>query len=507
MALPSVDAANYPTPTDLHEGVLQALRFVYANAGLEINLLPGSDHYLRAQKYCDRASIAIANNKLSLANFSPLTATEEDLTSLAGVFGVVRRDASGATGYVLVSGTSGTSVTIPSGFRCISPSGHIYETTSANTITLTGTTALALETAPSIQVQAVGTGASTDQDAGTKLTWADASIGALALTCTVADDEIDGGADTDTDETLRSRLLRHLARPPVGGNASSVAQWAEESTSSVEIAYVYCAAGGPGSLDVCVTKAGGDRTVSAAVLNTVAAYIVGQQPGQVEPNVTAIDEQGVDVLLTASLPLPQSAGGAGGGWIDPAPWPAGTFAAGSNDGRVSAPSGNTFTVRTTLPPIVGQSFGIWNSDDQVMVEFEATAVSGVSGAYVVTVASRPSWVIAGTYVSAGAISLVTYAEDFLAAMNLLGPGEKTTNIDILPRGRRQPGPDFSNPAALTNIQLNAVTTEHSEMLNLEYAARFATGTTTPLTAPSVPAATADAPRLLTLKEFAIRSST
>jgi hypothetical protein len=58
--------------------------------------------------------------------------------------------------------------------------------------------------------------------------------------------------------------------------------------------------------------------------------------------------------------------------------------------------------------------------------------------------------------------------------------------------------------ALTTIQTGGVTAQHAEILNLEYAARYDTGTTTPRTSPSIPATTADAPSILVLKHLSFR---
>ena len=109
------------------------------------------------------------------------------------------------------------------------------------------------------------------------------------------------------------------------------------------------------------------------------------------------------------------------------------------------------------------------------------------------------------YCSAGAVNLKSYASTFSDAMRLLGPGQKTANQDILPRGRRQPGPDFTYPTGLTNATINAVLSNNDEMLDLSYAARFDTGTTVTRTSPGLPLTTADAPRILTLKHFSIRA--
>lgn len=503
MALPSVGQANYPSSTELLNQVLSDLRYSYAIDGLECNLLEGGDHWKRAEVFCRRAAIAIANNKLSLANFSPLSAEGDDLVSLAGVFGVVPRVAVGAVGYLRCYGTAAAVIPFPDGFQATAPDGYKYQVSGAQTVTLVGATDAA-GTAPTVLVRAVGVGEETNQDATTSITWDLGTFGALKAEAKVDTGGLEDGTDEDDDDDLRDRLLRKLKSPGVGGNFSQVADWAEESTAAVEVAYVYPAVRGPGTLDVVVTAAGGDRTLSSATVATVAAYVAAQMPGFCDINTTTVNAQAVDVVLNATLPLPQNAGGSGGGWLDAAPWPS---TADTPLAKVTAVAGSTITVNSTSadPPVVGKRFALWDPDEEAMTQLTIATVGGVSGAYVITPAEPlPSWVVTGMYCSAAAGNLDTYAGEFLAQMLRLGPGEKTADTAILPRGRRNPPPDVSNPSALTTLQLSAITSAHSEVLNLEYAARYDTGTTTARTSPSLPASTANAPRILTLNHLSFR---
>lgn len=501
MALPAVGSANYPTPKELLNQILSDLRFSFAKDGLVVNVLPGSDHYKRAEILANRLAIAIANNKVAVLNFSPLTATGDSLTDLAGVFGVTRRPASQAAGYAYVYGSSG-SVTIPLDYLATASNGLKYKTTQSNTVTLDDTDP------PAIELISVSSGSETNLDAGTQLTWDSAAVGALNPKLVVDPGEIDGGADADDDERLRTRLLRKLRSPGVGGNAAKVAEWAEESTASVEAAYVYPAIRGPGSYDIAVTKAGGDRTLSTSTIATVAAYVAAQMPGFADLNVTAVDVEEVDVVIDMILPDPVSAGGSGGGWIDASPWPSDADSAVVGQPvKITAVGTNQITVNDiSVTPTVGKHFSIWNPDAGEMVEFEITAVGGALGAHTITVSALPSWVTTGMYVSSAAVNLNAYAQDFLAEMEALGPGEKSESLDLIPRGRRFPKRDGANQYILTNTHLGNVAAKHDEIIEIRYAIRNATGTTTELIAPSMPTNTADPPKILVLKHLAIRNA-
>src|SRR5690349_16116026 len=118
--------ATYPTPTQLLQTIINAIVFAYTAQGLNPpNVLPGSDQYIRAQAYAGRIAIAIANNQISEAQSNPLTATETNLATLAGLFGVQARPAAPSAGAVTIVVTSGT-VNIPSGFVGSTPDGQTF---------------------------------------------------------------------------------------------------------------------------------------------------------------------------------------------------------------------------------------------------------------------------------------------------------------------------------------------------------------------------------------------
>lgn len=493
MALPEVGQASYPTTDELRDLYLRTIKLAYQRRGLTANVLPDSAHYIRAQALAEQMSIAIANNRLALRDFSPLTAVGDALEALSNFYGVPRRPSSAGAGYANIT-CSGT-VIIPQGYQCTAPDGTKYQTSSVNNITTSG----------SVAIVAVSGGISTNQDPGTVLTWDSASLGNLQRTAIVDDAGITDGVDEDDDETLRGRLIDRLSFPSVGGNWSQVKEWAEDASAAVQHAFVYAAAQGPSSCDVAIVGEGGDRTVTTATLNAVATYITSNQSGAQYFNVTTVTPQEVDIVLSASLPLPTNAGGAGGGWRDATPWP-------STNVKVTAynSSTDTITVDAVSPdtPVVGNNIGIWDptAAEPTMREYAVSSVGGSSGAYTITVQGGFGFTPTGAYVSAGAVKLVDYADAAKAQFETLGPGEKTSNIDILNFARRRPGADVEAPMALTNVLLSGVIQSNQEILNLEYAARYETGTTTTITTADVAAAVADPPNILVLKHLAIRKA-
>lgn len=498
----AVDNADYPTIAELRDAILRTIVLGFARIGLEANVLPGSENYIRADAFARRAAQAFENNRLGLRQYHPLTATGQALVDIAALYGVTKREPSKASGYLVITCTG--TVTIPSGYRCTGPNGEKYDTTSTST---------AISTGAEVQVVAVNVGDATNQDAGATFTWDSSAVGGLQQTAVVASGGITGGADEDTEEELRSRLIDRLAFPGVGGNVSQTRSIAEAASAAVDAAYVYAAVRGPASLDVAILRNEGDRALGTATVNAVAAALAADLPGHASINVTSVLEQGLDVVLRATLPLPTTAGGAGGGWRDASPWPSGTPAAGTNDGKITAYNSatGTATVRTTATPVVGQSIGIWDpdaSDDGgEMYEYTITSVGGSAGAWTFTVQDSAGSVgfkasPLNAYVSAGAVSLTSYAATIAAQFLLLGPGEKTDSTDLLPRARRQPTVDQGAASAVDNRILANVMAAHTEMV-VDYGLRLETGTTTTRTSPALPSSTAGEPRIITLKYLGI----
>lgn len=499
MALPVQDAA-YPTPSQVRDTLLSAIRFYYARINVVRNVLPGSDDYERLGRLASRVSLAITNNQLAAQNSNPLKAVGVPLTQLAAIFGVYPRPASGGAGSVLPS-FQGANVTIPSNWTGTATNGKKYLATA-------GTYATGVK----ISVQAVSTGADTNQVAGAIITWDSGAIFFLAPLATVTTGGITGGVSADGDEELRSRLLERLASSAGGGNASFVVAAAENASASVEKAYDFSAARGAGSWNVALTKKGpGNRVLDNAIVSSVQSTVLAAMPGQSSGLFTSITPEYVDIVMIIDLPLPELSGGAGGGFRDQTPWP-------TEDALITNYTSNEVTVNTAIAPLPGASIGIWDysyvdpvTGEQIgqMLEYSIAApIGGSPGAYTFPVQNgfTVTGSLIGSYVSAGALSLVQYANTYRDQTGLLGPGEITALPELLPRASRQPAPDVAAPSNITDRLKAAVEDAYSEILDLQYSKRVALGTNTPLTSPSIPATTGDAPHMLVLRNLAFRAS-
>lgn len=486
-ALARAGEVTYQNAQELRDGLLRIIYILFAERGLTANILPGSEAYVRMEAVARRQSIALANGQINTRRVSPLDMDGQDLLDFCAVFGLLPRPATKATGPIIIGGTGSWTVT----------EGYVCSATTSTAKFLTTQPYPGVVPGSIVTVEAVTAGDAGNLAEGATVTWDLGTIGAMRKQATVGAGGITGGAPADDQERMRARLIRKLSDPSVGGNAADVREWAEAASAAVLAAYVHSAARGPGSYDVVVVGTG-DGVLSGTVCTAIQTYVESHMPGHGSINVTSIVNEGVDIVLAMSLPLPATAGGAGGGWFDSSPWPA-------EDVQVSAyNSGLDFiTVSATVAPATGQSIAIWDPDAETLREYTIDNVGG-GGPYTITVFGGFGFDPTDAYVSAGAERLADYFDTFTATLDALGPGEKTDSPDIMPRARRRPAPDVESPSALTSIALDPLTTDHPEVLDVSYSLRVATGTSTPLTSPSLPPTTADATRRLRARYLAIR---
>lgn len=141
----------------------------------------------------------------------PVTATGEYLESWAGLKGILRQPATVAIGPVTLTGTDGS--VIPGGTLLRRADGVLYA--------LTDDVTMGSSSNPGT-VRSQTEGANCNCAAGTK----------LSLTTTIPGVNGDGisgailgGADVETDDSLRTRMLFAFSNPPQGGAASDYVQW------------------------------------------------------------------------------------------------------------------------------------------------------------------------------------------------------------------------------------------------------------------------------------------
>ena len=167
----------------------------------------------------------------------PDTAEAEHLARWAAIWGVDRREAVAASGDVIFSGTSGS--VIPASTVLQRADGRAFATVADATIVSGSATVGVLDTEP-------GAAGLTDAGAAVSMVSPVSGVKAAAV---VATGGLTGGADVESDDMLRRRLLFRIQQPPQGGSAADYVAWAME-VAGVTRVWVYPLEQGDGTVTV-----------------------------------------------------------------------------------------------------------------------------------------------------------------------------------------------------------------------------------------------------------------
>lgn len=140
------------------------------------------------------------------------TAEAQYLERQASIQGIYRRTASKATGTLTVSYTEGA--TLPVGTIFMADDQTRYETTAEPEVG-----------SYTVPVQCLETGTIGNREEGQTYTLVSPVTGVDAE---AVGSEMAGGAEAESDESLRERLLYRLRNPPRGGTATDYVAWAKE---------------------------------------------------------------------------------------------------------------------------------------------------------------------------------------------------------------------------------------------------------------------------------------
>lgn len=144
-------------------------------------------------------------------NFLPDLAEKGWLDRWANILFGGRKAATFASGTITVTGTQGTK--LPAGSILATSDGVQYQTAAEVILS-------AAKTSVTVACLTAGAVGNRDQGALLSLTEAVSSVNAQATVVL-----IDGGADTESDDDLRVRILLRIRNPPMGGCATDYEQW------------------------------------------------------------------------------------------------------------------------------------------------------------------------------------------------------------------------------------------------------------------------------------------
>lgn len=215
------------------------------------------------------------------------TAEAEYLARWANIWGVDRKPAAAAVGNVTLNGSNG--IVIPAGTALVRTDGAEYTTNAEATIA--GGTA-------TVAVTASVAGAAGNALASTALNLVSPITGVNSQV-TVASGGLTGGADTETDDALRARLLARIQAPPHGGAKADYIAWALE-VAGVTRAWVYPGELGLGTVTVRFVRDDDASIIpDAAEVQSVQAYLDALRP--VTAALTVVAPVAVPLNLTIQL--------------------------------------------------------------------------------------------------------------------------------------------------------------------------------------------------------------
>ena len=497
MALPDLTKLWEPAPGEIRDMMLNNYRLGLIAAGVANPALqPGTEPYIRFSNADDVLQAIFNNIQLAQNNSSETNATGTALEAIRIAIGLPEVPASPAAGKVLVQLSGTGNRTFVNGLAFLTANGKRGQVFG---------TQFNVSNGGSVNVITVDLGFDCNQAPGSSIKWVSPPLNVLT-TATVDPDGLTGGTDLEDDEHKRERIANRRQNLPAAGNWGFVKETAESATNAVQAAFVYSALGGPGSLKCTVIKAmnptAGDftRVVPVATVQLVTGTVLGNMPAPVEIAIGTVDEDLTDITIGLSLPDNSSFGDATG-WNDLTPWPLLDPTDGGRVIVVIATDSTHITVSALFPPVANSnSLAWWNPTTQSFVTSNITNVSGSAAFWALTLDTPLTGVAVNDYISANAVNGATYATTWQAQMNLMGPGENTTDAAVLTanraRGFRRPFTSEQFPSSLTTKQLAALIDANTEIQNADY---LHLSQTTPI----VPASVASNPRILRLNRFAV----
>lgn len=473
----------------------------------EIAVQPGTDTYLWATGMANAAFMVHANVSIAAVALFPQDADEEGLERWRVGLGLPSLGASKSSGFVVptISGTA----TIPQGTEGTLPNGRRFQVTTG---------AVAISQGAEVEVESIEGGEDTNAAGNTTVRWVNPPLNVAQEAKVSTGSPLTNGLDAETPERLRTRILNRLQNTPAGGNWGHLREIALNASPGVQDAFVYPALGGPASTKLVVVRDFDidnndiSRAMTNAGLTVVRNAVHQNMPGEMEIVVETSADSAADVSLEVTIPDAAQSGGSGIGWFDATPWPP---LEGGDSGRITvsavgATNQITVTAVTATSPVAGQThIAWWSRNDYQFRRYLVTAVTGGTGAWVLTLDtdisdSTGAAPQSGDFVCPWAHSLVEYGQTWVNLMRRLGPGENTADGNRLPRSLRHPYVEDEAASDLTVLQITKFIhgdstigiDGHPEVTDAQYAYRS-------LSAPSVPGSVATAPNVLIPGNFGV----
>ena len=226
----------------------------------------------------------------------PDTAEAAELLRWAAIWGLTPVPAAQAEGAILVEGTSGTVVPALTLWR--SGADVDYQTLAEFVMP-------AAEVG-NINVEAVVAAAAGNAEVGVILSVVNPIVGLVSQSNVST--ALAGGADIESDASLRARLLSRIQNPPRGGTPEDYEFWSETAHPDVTRAWARPQAGGLGTVTVyfMTDDATTDGIPNAATVTTVDDYIQAQRPVTADVTVSGPTAAALNFTINNVMPSTQA---------------------------------------------------------------------------------------------------------------------------------------------------------------------------------------------------------
>ena len=492
-----------PTVEELRDRYVADVKRLKIRAGVPVpNVAPGSESWIHGQAVSAAVQLVMAREVALQDAQMGDKAVGDDIKRLCTIEGIPIETGSGATGFVLVVCSGGTTYAKDDELRSLDGLRYAVATTT-----------LANNGDP-VPVRGVDVGRRTDKPAGTVLQWSSPPAGS-EVNCTVDLSGLRFGTDPDNDTTLQNKWIERKRHQSRGGNSAQVAEDAQAGSPAIEKAFVYPAVYGPATMHVAITVAADaneayTREADSVLQLAAAQSVVAAHPEHADLTLTSVTDWDLDLILKVILPESKTVGGVGGGWVDipTARWPRTLNAASPYAVRLaSAPSNSReLSVTSDVEPVDDSHIAIWSSLKKKLIRAQIASHAG-AGPYTLYLydAVDISELASGDWIMADAEHLVEYVATVAGSFAGLGPGQKTSSSARLPRSYRKPKVQESWPSDFTSRHTDVLTTQHPELEHVAFYRAFdslTTYTALPVACP-VEATTKDPPNCLRLGKVGI----
>lgn len=281
-------AFERPTLSELIDRIQQD--FV-SRLGLAGSLLRRSMAYVHARVVAGAAHMLHGHLDFQARQMFADTAEAEYLRRIGSLFGVEILPATFATGPVVATGTNGT---IISEGTILTREDGLQYTVDADA-TISGGEA-------DLDVTASLAGEDYNSDSGTALTF-ESPISGLDSIALVDTDGLTGGADEESDDDYRVRVLQRMRNAPNGGSEADYVAWALAALTGVTRVWVYPLELGAGTVVVRFVMDGETSPIpSGGNVTTVQDYIDERRPVTADVTVVAPTANTVNFTFASITP-------------------------------------------------------------------------------------------------------------------------------------------------------------------------------------------------------------